>query len=203
MLGVEAVLAALHFYRDAARRSGEGEQAAGRRVVLGEPLAARAEARTERVVAAGVESDERRLALGLREAAEQGTEIDAFLPDVGCGVDVAVDREKVVAPLELGGVAGVVEEGDADARARHRAPELVDRAEHLHAGRVDFQVDREARLFQQSGHRARVVLGALERIAVAIPLVADDERGAAGGATDDGGERRQRLTGEQHGQRRG
>src|SRR5260221_14613246 len=94
------------FERRATWRRGEGQQRSRGCVVLTHPGDHRSKARAERVVAAGIDDDERSLAFDLLQSTKEEAQVDALFAHVARGLYLAIDREQVVAPLHLGRVAG-------------------------------------------------------------------------------------------------
>ena len=107
-IGTRAILS------DGAGRGGIGQQAARRRVELTQSLGRRSESAFERVVAAGVEDDEKGAVLGVLHVAQQFPNIHRLLGHVGGAADVGAHRDNVVAPVLLQTVASIVEEAELD-----------------------------------------------------------------------------------------
>lgn len=83
-------------------------------------------------------------------------EIQAALPEFGRVADERVDRQQVVAPIELRAMTGVVEHGHLGLAVAGRGTESVDRGAHGLQSSVGLELNRETGLAQEFGHRSRV-----------------------------------------------
>ena len=179
VLGVDAVAAeAVRGHR--ARRGRVGDERPRGRAHLREARARHLEARGEGIVAAGVEDEEVEARLRAVHAVEDLADLDREERHVFLAAHGGVDRDEVVAILELHRVAGVEEERRV--RAFERGAELADGIDHVLARGVLAHDDLEAELLQRLGEVARVVHGVAQRRRRVV-VVADEQRHAVGGRT--------------------